>query len=241
MTEQVALVTETTTRYEQRYWIQHVNCSNCGLDNNYKVYKGEFPNDTSIVLDCAEAHPCLATASLPETLKFFAEGSPVGKFQCSPQASWCGQTTHRLTTPDIIGDRLLADVKSVAPFIAKQLSITASPYFKSIAGVKSYSKLIIIVLLVSIITFPILIMLSMRMINLMLVFNALMLICMVVLVVVIVKMLCKCITGSVKREKLLELVGIADNNKYADIYLSLIHICRCRRYAVCRSRWSPYH
>eukprot|EP00826_Nyctotherus_ovalis_P026609 TRINITY_DN20777_c0_g1_i1.p1 TRINITY_DN20777_c0_g1~~TRINITY_DN20777_c0_g1_i1.p1 ORF type:complete len:239 (-),score=53.87 TRINITY_DN20777_c0_g1_i1:22-738(-) len=25
------------------------------------------------------------------------------------------------------------------------------------------------------------------------------------------------------------------------IELSLIHICRCRRYAVCRSRWSPYH
>eukprot|EP00826_Nyctotherus_ovalis_P029977 TRINITY_DN23789_c0_g1_i1.p1 TRINITY_DN23789_c0_g1~~TRINITY_DN23789_c0_g1_i1.p1 ORF type:complete len:102 (+),score=7.90 TRINITY_DN23789_c0_g1_i1:91-396(+) len=24
-------------------------------------------------------------------------------------------------------------------------------------------------------------------------------------------------------------------------YLSLIHICRCRRYAVCRSRWSPDH
>eukprot|EP00826_Nyctotherus_ovalis_P007074 TRINITY_DN11743_c0_g1_i3.p1 TRINITY_DN11743_c0_g1~~TRINITY_DN11743_c0_g1_i3.p1 ORF type:complete len:116 (+),score=10.80 TRINITY_DN11743_c0_g1_i3:242-589(+) len=27
----------------------------------------------------------------------------------------------------------------------------------------------------------------------------------------------------------------------ADVELSLIHICRCRRYAVCRSRWSPYH
>eukprot|EP00826_Nyctotherus_ovalis_P019532 TRINITY_DN16036_c0_g1_i7.p2 TRINITY_DN16036_c0_g1~~TRINITY_DN16036_c0_g1_i7.p2 ORF type:complete len:170 (-),score=22.81 TRINITY_DN16036_c0_g1_i7:14-523(-) len=26
-----------------------------------------------------------------------------------------------------------------------------------------------------------------------------------------------------------------------NVYLSLIHICRCRRYAVCRSRWSPYH
>eukprot|EP00826_Nyctotherus_ovalis_P003154 TRINITY_DN10639_c0_g1_i4.p1 TRINITY_DN10639_c0_g1~~TRINITY_DN10639_c0_g1_i4.p1 ORF type:complete len:863 (-),score=194.43 TRINITY_DN10639_c0_g1_i4:27-2615(-) len=25
------------------------------------------------------------------------------------------------------------------------------------------------------------------------------------------------------------------------LWLSLIHICRCRRYAVCRSRWSPYH
>eukprot|EP00826_Nyctotherus_ovalis_P006150 TRINITY_DN11424_c0_g1_i7.p1 TRINITY_DN11424_c0_g1~~TRINITY_DN11424_c0_g1_i7.p1 ORF type:complete len:114 (+),score=14.79 TRINITY_DN11424_c0_g1_i7:181-522(+) len=25
------------------------------------------------------------------------------------------------------------------------------------------------------------------------------------------------------------------------LYLSLIHICRCRRYAVCRSRWSPYN
>ena len=24
-------------------------------------------------------------------------------------------------------------------------------------------------------------------------------------------------------------------------YLSLIHICRCRRYYLCRSRWSPYH
>eukprot|EP00826_Nyctotherus_ovalis_P059326 TRINITY_DN8241_c0_g1_i1.p1 TRINITY_DN8241_c0_g1~~TRINITY_DN8241_c0_g1_i1.p1 ORF type:complete len:414 (-),score=137.99 TRINITY_DN8241_c0_g1_i1:17-1258(-) len=26
-----------------------------------------------------------------------------------------------------------------------------------------------------------------------------------------------------------------------ELRLSLIHICRCRRYAVCRSRWSPYH
>ena len=25
------------------------------------------------------------------------------------------------------------------------------------------------------------------------------------------------------------------------IYLSLIHICRCRRLLTCRSRWSPYH
>ena len=25
------------------------------------------------------------------------------------------------------------------------------------------------------------------------------------------------------------------------IGLSLIHICRCRRYSLCRSRWSPYH
>eukprot|EP00826_Nyctotherus_ovalis_P066470 TRINITY_DN9823_c0_g1_i1.p1 TRINITY_DN9823_c0_g1~~TRINITY_DN9823_c0_g1_i1.p1 ORF type:complete len:417 (-),score=101.65 TRINITY_DN9823_c0_g1_i1:14-1264(-) len=28
---------------------------------------------------------------------------------------------------------------------------------------------------------------------------------------------------------------------YSNFKLSLIHICRCRRYAVCRSRWSPYH
>ena len=26
-----------------------------------------------------------------------------------------------------------------------------------------------------------------------------------------------------------------------ELLLSLIHIRRCRRYAVCRSRWSPYH
>eukprot|EP00826_Nyctotherus_ovalis_P020930 TRINITY_DN16659_c0_g3_i3.p1 TRINITY_DN16659_c0_g3~~TRINITY_DN16659_c0_g3_i3.p1 ORF type:complete len:121 (+),score=0.02 TRINITY_DN16659_c0_g3_i3:173-535(+) len=31
------------------------------------------------------------------------------------------------------------------------------------------------------------------------------------------------------------------NHAYYFFGLSLIHICRCRRYAVCRSRWSPYH
>eukprot|EP00826_Nyctotherus_ovalis_P051509 TRINITY_DN6441_c0_g1_i5.p2 TRINITY_DN6441_c0_g1~~TRINITY_DN6441_c0_g1_i5.p2 ORF type:complete len:123 (-),score=48.23 TRINITY_DN6441_c0_g1_i5:34-402(-) len=31
------------------------------------------------------------------------------------------------------------------------------------------------------------------------------------------------------------------NNEGSEHCLSLIHICRCRRYAVCRSRWSPYH
>ena len=28
---------------------------------------------------------------------------------------------------------------------------------------------------------------------------------------------------------------------HSALLLSLIHIWRCRRYAVCRSRWSPYH
>ena len=31
------------------------------------------------------------------------------------------------------------------------------------------------------------------------------------------------------------------NGKALLLWLSLIHIWRCRRYAVCRSRWSPYH
>ena len=30
-------------------------------------------------------------------------------------------------------------------------------------------------------------------------------------------------------------------NSVADQWLSLIHICRCRRIESCRSRWSPYH
>ena len=29
--------------------------------------------------------------------------------------------------------------------------------------------------------------------------------------------------------------------KFNTFYLSLIHICRCRRRLRCRSRWSPYH
>ena len=31
------------------------------------------------------------------------------------------------------------------------------------------------------------------------------------------------------------------NNKNMLVYLSLIHIWRCRRASMCRSRWSPYH
>eukprot|EP00826_Nyctotherus_ovalis_P007493 TRINITY_DN11884_c0_g1_i2.p2 TRINITY_DN11884_c0_g1~~TRINITY_DN11884_c0_g1_i2.p2 ORF type:complete len:223 (-),score=105.87 TRINITY_DN11884_c0_g1_i2:20-688(-) len=39
-----------------------------------------------------------------------------------------------------------------------------------------------------------------------------------------------------KQKKLQEMI-----RKRREEELSLIHICRCRRYAVCRSRWSPYH
>eukprot|EP00826_Nyctotherus_ovalis_P061688 TRINITY_DN8800_c0_g3_i2.p1 TRINITY_DN8800_c0_g3~~TRINITY_DN8800_c0_g3_i2.p1 ORF type:complete len:274 (-),score=47.66 TRINITY_DN8800_c0_g3_i2:16-837(-) len=40
---------------------------------------------------------------------------------------------------------------------------------------------------------------------------------------------------------LLFLVGFFGWAAQIALSLSLIHICRCRRYAVCRSRWSPYH
>eukprot|EP00826_Nyctotherus_ovalis_P044275 TRINITY_DN4771_c0_g1_i2.p1 TRINITY_DN4771_c0_g1~~TRINITY_DN4771_c0_g1_i2.p1 ORF type:complete len:109 (+),score=22.02 TRINITY_DN4771_c0_g1_i2:47-373(+) len=36
-------------------------------------------------------------------------------------------------------------------------------------------------------------------------------------------------------------VNEAEKSIIKSFHLSLIHICRCRRYAVCRSRWSPYH
>eukprot|EP00826_Nyctotherus_ovalis_P048810 TRINITY_DN5791_c0_g1_i24.p1 TRINITY_DN5791_c0_g1~~TRINITY_DN5791_c0_g1_i24.p1 ORF type:complete len:398 (-),score=77.27 TRINITY_DN5791_c0_g1_i24:13-1206(-) len=38
---------------------------------------------------------------------------------------------------------------------------------------------------------------------------------------------------SLGKENVADAIGV--------LKLSLIHICRCRRYAVCRSRWSPYH
>eukprot|EP00826_Nyctotherus_ovalis_P048290 TRINITY_DN5666_c0_g1_i5.p1 TRINITY_DN5666_c0_g1~~TRINITY_DN5666_c0_g1_i5.p1 ORF type:complete len:253 (+),score=58.60 TRINITY_DN5666_c0_g1_i5:73-831(+) len=38
------------------------------------------------------------------------------------------------------------------------------------------------------------------------------------------------------------LQDMKNKKQYGEVEeLSLIHICRCRRYAVCRSRWSPYH
>eukprot|EP00826_Nyctotherus_ovalis_P016148 TRINITY_DN14654_c0_g1_i4.p1 TRINITY_DN14654_c0_g1~~TRINITY_DN14654_c0_g1_i4.p1 ORF type:complete len:309 (+),score=55.75 TRINITY_DN14654_c0_g1_i4:78-1004(+) len=39
----------------------------------------------------------------------------------------------------------------------------------------------------------------------------------------------------------LVLIAAYELSQYREFDLSLIHICRCRRYAVCRSRWSPYH
>eukprot|EP00826_Nyctotherus_ovalis_P029251 TRINITY_DN23084_c0_g1_i1.p1 TRINITY_DN23084_c0_g1~~TRINITY_DN23084_c0_g1_i1.p1 ORF type:complete len:213 (+),score=24.06 TRINITY_DN23084_c0_g1_i1:68-706(+) len=49
-----------------------------------------------------------------------------------------------------------------------------------------------------------------------------------------------------ERSKILELSEVSyfierTLTKSKETLLSLIHICRCRRYAVCRSRWSPYH
>ena len=41
-------------------------------------------------------------------------------------------------------------------------------------------------------------------------------------------------------EILEDLICLATRNAQAAA-LSLIHICRCRRYSLCRSRWSPYH
>ena len=40
----------------------------------------------------------------------------------------------------------------------------------------------------------------------------------------------------------LDIARYADSNGLDEnMALSLIHICRCRRYSLCRSRWSPYH
>eukprot|EP00826_Nyctotherus_ovalis_P044671 TRINITY_DN4840_c0_g1_i3.p2 TRINITY_DN4840_c0_g1~~TRINITY_DN4840_c0_g1_i3.p2 ORF type:complete len:112 (-),score=28.67 TRINITY_DN4840_c0_g1_i3:20-355(-) len=42
-------------------------------------------------------------------------------------------------------------------------------------------------------------------------------------------------------EKALKLYSNIHRKNSADLLLSLIHICRCRRSTLCRSRWSPYH
>eukprot|EP00826_Nyctotherus_ovalis_P045191 TRINITY_DN496_c0_g1_i10.p1 TRINITY_DN496_c0_g1~~TRINITY_DN496_c0_g1_i10.p1 ORF type:complete len:206 (-),score=34.40 TRINITY_DN496_c0_g1_i10:29-646(-) len=56
---------------------------------------------------------------------------------------------------------------------------------------------------------------------------------------------CKCM-GCVNKNEITtseHKTSMSEGKKLFDIEcnLSLIHICRCRRYAVCRSRWSPYH
>ena len=43
------------------------------------------------------------------------------------------------------------------------------------------------------------------------------------------------------RPNQIPLTGEFDQSKTTQLYLSLIHIWRCRRIERCRSRWSPYH
>ena len=43
------------------------------------------------------------------------------------------------------------------------------------------------------------------------------------------------------REKLEHFMNTSCGVLNTNQYLSLIHIWRCRRYSLCRSRWSPYH
>eukprot|EP00826_Nyctotherus_ovalis_P028475 TRINITY_DN22497_c0_g1_i2.p1 TRINITY_DN22497_c0_g1~~TRINITY_DN22497_c0_g1_i2.p1 ORF type:complete len:355 (-),score=79.66 TRINITY_DN22497_c0_g1_i2:8-1072(-) len=55
----------------------------------------------------------------------------------------------------------------------------------------------------------------------------------------------KTFTQSIKTKKIANYLSqqkrLSGQFRSNTIGLSLIHICRCRRYAVCRSRWSPYH
>eukprot|EP00826_Nyctotherus_ovalis_P028584 TRINITY_DN22569_c0_g1_i1.p1 TRINITY_DN22569_c0_g1~~TRINITY_DN22569_c0_g1_i1.p1 ORF type:complete len:101 (+),score=13.65 TRINITY_DN22569_c0_g1_i1:327-629(+) len=46
--------------------------------------------------------------------------------------------------------------------------------------------------------------------------------------------------GGLSNEEAQLLMSTAKCNSLC-LYLSLIHICRCRRIERCRSRWSPYH
>ena len=36
-------------------------------------------------------------------------------------------------------------------------------------------------------------------------------------------------------------LAVSPDSRGKGLFLSLIHICRCRRIERCRSRWSPYH
>eukprot|EP00826_Nyctotherus_ovalis_P039155 TRINITY_DN3739_c0_g1_i8.p1 TRINITY_DN3739_c0_g1~~TRINITY_DN3739_c0_g1_i8.p1 ORF type:complete len:287 (-),score=63.81 TRINITY_DN3739_c0_g1_i8:13-873(-) len=51
---------------------------------------------------------------------------------------------------------------------------------------------------------------------------------------------CKSLDPYTVSGKLIEEINFVSGD-IMEMWLSLIHICRCRRYAVCRSRWSPYH
>ena len=44
-----------------------------------------------------------------------------------------------------------------------------------------------------------------------------------------------------RRWNFMHFAGTSRNCNWLALILSLIHIWRCRRYAVCRSRWSPYY
>jgi len=211
------MTVERTTEYEERYWIHPTTSNRCGLEISYDIVKGTFPDIGQTILKCVDARGCIDNCSLPQVVTFFAQEEEVAKLDCVSNTC-CGDTTHQLTALDVIDRRTLAEIKSKQPCMGSQFIVEAAPYFKSVNGTTAYLKFVIFLLIALLSAFVII---TAPLANSAPVAIA-MSVCAVFLAVLMLVILgfwrFKCSCGTVKREKIVELVGIQDNAKYADIY-----------------------
>jgi len=211
------MIVERTTEYEERYWVRPTISNNCGLEINYDIIKGTFPDIGQTILNCIDTRGCITNSSLPQVVTFFAQEQEVARLDYVPNKC-CGDTIHQLTIPDVIDRKTLAEIKSKEPCMGRQFIVEAIPYFKSINGTTAYLKFVIFLLagllLASSITIAGAANLPAAVIP--------MSVCIILLAMLMFVILCfwrfKCSYRTVKREKIVELVGIQDNAKYADIY-----------------------
>ena len=214
--ERTPLVTGTT-EYEERYWARSTISNDCGLEVSYDIIKGTFPEMGQTILNCTDTRGLINTHPLPQVITFFAQGQEIAKLDYV-SSDCCGDAIHRLTAPDVIGRRTLAEIKSKEPWMGKQFVVEGMPYFKSINGVTGYLKFVFLLLAGFLFVSSTTITLGVHSTVVLITMSA----CTILLTILMFVILCfwrfKCSYGTVKREKIVELVGIQDNAKYADIY-----------------------
>lgn len=210
------ITTETRFEFEQRYWLRGTKCGLTDSSQVYEVYKGGFPDAGELVFTCVETNQCCLSRSTPQILEFSSEGTCRGRIVAAIDKSCTGEAVHSLVSPDG-GNCSLAELKSTPACFGRRLSVS-TPFFRSTQAPTGYGRIIFsaltkFFLLAYLIAFTIFIHTSYRWYILIAFFAA-----MAVLAMFAAVWEFRFSCGRVKREKLVELVGLCDEKLFADVY-----------------------
>ena len=204
---------------KQQYCVEQLNVGGCGEPVNYNVFKGPFEAREEIVLNCTEKSGCINITPFPALLEFYSRGEFLAKMEYVGRVGCCGEVTHKLVTPDVVGDRRIAEIRSNTPFLGRKLSLSASPYYKSASGYSAFFKSLLVVIIISCLPLEFI---AYAFFGNLVVYLSIIGLCFSIIMVSVVLILCWRFRVSCTAQRkltLLELVSITGGKKYADIRL----------------------